>query len=274
MDASLQDYIEELYDSGRPMSWGTLALCAVLFYRPDMKGRLGLAARALKGWRRLSPALSKPPMSRDVARVVAMKLARGGRASMGVAVLVAHHCYLRVSEYCGLWRSDVAMAGEPGTGLDAIMALRLRSTKTGKNQHVTVSDPLVAAVLTALIQREDARRSFRSHGRDYELFDFTTREFRIAFLRTLVTLDMGHLGFNTHSLRHGGATHDYLAGRSIESVLLRGRWASTKSARIYIQEGRARLIATKIPQRWLEWSKEMASAYGWVFLHLIREEST
>jgi hypothetical protein len=41
-----------------------------------------------------------------------------------------------------------------------------------------------------------------------------------------------------HSLRHGGATHDYLKGMPFDDVMVRGRWAVTKSAVHYIQQGR------------------------------------
>jgi hypothetical protein len=45
----------------------------------------------------------------------------------------------------------------------------------------------------------------------------------------------------------GGATHDHLCGLLLADVLLRGRWASTKSARHYIQSGRALLLALNAP---------------------------
>jgi hypothetical protein len=52
-----------------------------------------------------------------------------------------------------------------------------------------------------------------------------------------------------HSLRHGGATRDHMRGHPMEDILARGRWASTKSARHYVQAGRALLLATKTPVR-------------------------
>ena len=51
-----------------------------------------------------------------------------------------------------------------------------------------------------------------------------------------------------HSLRHGGATHDFLRGLSLEDILHIGRWASIKSARHYVQEGRALLLSTSVPR--------------------------
>lgn len=50
-----------------------------------------------------------------------------------------------------------------------------------------------------------------------------------------------------HSLRHGGATHDFIRGMTIEWIMFRGRWASSKSARHYIQSGRAVMLSTAVP---------------------------
>ena len=44
---------------------------------------------------------------------------------------------------------------------------------------------------------------------------------------------------NVYSLRRGGATWDFLHHQSMERTLLRGRWASTSTARIYLQDAAA-----------------------------------
>jgi hypothetical protein len=64
-----------------------------------------------------------------------------------------------------------------------------------------------------------------------------------------LVLGLDRLGFVMHSFRHGGATHDILAGDSVEDVMRHGRWASTKSARHYIQSGRARSLSNDVPAR-------------------------
>ena len=50
-----------------------------------------------------------------------------------------------------------------------------------------------------------------------------------------------------HSLRHGGATHDHITGVPLEEILRHGRWAAVKSARHYVQSGRALLLTTAVP---------------------------
>ena len=43
--------------------------------------------------------------------------------------------------------------------------------------------------------------------------------------------------YATHSLRRGGANEYYLAGQSLQSVQLFGRWASIESVKLYTSEG-------------------------------------
>ena len=64
-------------------------------------------------------------------------------------------------------------------------------------------------------------------------------------------------------LIHGGATRDYLR------VLWRGRWASTKSARHYIQSGRAVLSPLMCLSRWRALDKCLRA----IFLFFLRLRS-
>ena len=53
----------------------------------------------------------------------------------------------------------------------------------------------------------------------------------------------GAVPFASHSLRHGGATADYITQGSwfLWDIVFRGRWAALKSTRHYIQKGPALL---------------------------------
>ena len=82
-------------------------------------------------------------------------------------------------------------------------------------------------------------------GRDQFLFP-STSQFRRCFKQACSYLGLSP-AYVPHSLRHGGATHDHLRGLTVEDILRLGRWASTKSARHYIQSGRALLLTMEIP---------------------------
>ena len=83
----------------------------------------------------------------------------------------------------------------------------------------------------------------RGSGNSF-LFSFSLPELRRLF-REACTAVGCRTKFTLHSLRHGGATHLHLSGVPIEDVMYRGRWASNKSCRRYIQAGRALLLQMK-----------------------------
>ena len=71
------------------------------------------------------------------------------------------------------------------------------------------------------------------------LFPFSAATFRRRFKTACTDLRLSNL-YVPHSLRHGGATrYRHVLRWTIENVMERGRWVSTKSARRYVQSGNA-----------------------------------
>jgi hypothetical protein len=71
-----------------------------------------------------------------------------------------------------------------------------------------------------------------------------------------MALGVGDTPYVPHSLRHGGATADFLRTQDIARVQFRGRWklqetARTylQTARTYLQTARALLAAQRVPAR-------------------------
>ena len=54
-------------------------------------------------------------------------------------------------------------------------------------------------------------------------------------------------GFRPYSLRRGGATHWFQHHGSFDKLLVQGRWAAAKTAKIYVNEGLALLAEISIP---------------------------
>ena len=55
-------------------------------------------------------------------------------------------------------------------------------------------------------------------------------------------------GFRWYSLRRGGATRAFRFHGQMERVLVRGRWESSKTARIYLTDGVAALAEVSLSQ--------------------------
>ena len=62
-----------------------------------------------------------------------------------------------------------------------------------------------------------------------------------------MALGVGNTPYVPHSLRHGGATADFLLTQDIPRVQFRGRWKQQATARTYLQTARALLAAQQVP---------------------------
>ena len=244
LDRALVDYFHHLYllHDGRNRSLAEACKAGVEMYLPAVKKRLHGAQLALRGWRRLRPPVSHPPLTWDLAVLIACDIARTGRARHAIGVLLAFDSYLRLGELTNLRREDVADSGDIRLGVPTHkVALRLAKTKTGTNQWAEVFSPVVQKLLRLVLQGTPAGQ---------RLFPFSPSSFRYHFKAACQRRGLSR-DFVPHSLRHGGATRDFLAGVPLEEVLRRGRWASTKSARHYIQSGRAILLTLQTPDKTL-----------------------
>jgi integrase len=242
LDELLTEYFHDLYEQNDGSGKGLAAhtYYGLVKYLPRVSDHLPTALLSLKGWLKLRPAVSYPPLTWDLTVLVACQMVRSSAIRCAIGTLLAFDCFLRVGELVNLRRSDVAFTGDLRLGAEYQgTALRLRSTKTGPNQWVHVHDPNVAALLAVLVQSA-------SGGDQARLINVSADQYRRVFKQACASLGLSS-SYVPHSLRHGGATRWHLLGHTIEDILLRGRWASTKSARRYVQAGRAMLLATHIP---------------------------
>ena len=244
LDRRLAEFIQYSYDRGSPFAYASHSLHAIIYFRPSLKhGGLPLSRQCLKGWDRVKQSKSHPPITWELTVVIACTLAQSGYHAPAVSLLVGFDCYLRVSELTGLRLCDIVMPSDPRMGQAHIdMAVCLPKTKTGPNQSVSVQNPDVAQILYAWIHHLPS-----THKLTDRIFSFSPAWLGRLMHNTCVALGVGHIPYVPHSLRHGGATSDFLRTRSVEHVHFRGRWKSIESVRTYIQTARALLAAQSIP---------------------------
>ena len=239
-DAAMSNYIHVLYRLGESIGNARNALYGLLNVHPELKKRMPRSRAALAGWEKSKMSKSYPPLSRTVTNAVAFFMSLHGYGSMAVATLLAFHCYLRASELCNLQVADVLFPGDARIPLVKAQAgLLIRKAKTGKFQWVAVEHPDFVEMLRVLVQKARKRRRQR-------LFTFSTTKWRNV-LQNVCRLLQLKPRYVLHSLRHGGAVCDYLGGRPLKDIKLRGRWVSDKSLKTYLQAGRALLMDMSLP---------------------------
>jgi integrase len=267
LDRLLAVYIQHSFDTASPFTYAAHALHAVVYHRPDVKSQLYISRQCLKGWERVKTTASHPPLTWELTVAIACWLARAGFHAPAVAMLVAFDCYLRVGELTRIRLRDVVMPSDARMG-DAHtgMAVCLARTKTGLNQSVALHRPAVAAVLCGWIQ---SIQSLSGPDANPVIFPFSADRLRHLMRTACVHLGVGHTAYVPHSLRHGGATADFLLSGSIERVQFRGRWKSMESVRTYVQTARALLAAQAVPATLNALGKQLSAELVPVMAHFL-----
>ena len=219
---------------------------------PRAKDRLTLSSRALRGWaRHKNPRKHRrPPLLRPAVFALSEWLWQEGMIPEGVAILCAFGAYLRISEVVHLKMRHVLLQNTMGE--DASMrGFRIKRAKTGDEQFAPIHDPQIARVLRRYVKFREKTAGVGATANEV-LFPVTAKRLRQALEQALEALDIKIPGLVFHSLRHGAATQDTLDGLPLEEVMARGRWASSKSAKIYIKQTKALAMKTVLPRRVVE----------------------
>ena len=150
-------------------------------------------------------------------------------------LLIGFDCFLRTGEMLSLTHRDLTF-GKDHTGV-----VRLSHTKTGQRhgsfEASTINDPVCGRLYRAY------RKSLPSDMHPgHFLFLPKPYQFYKMFDEGLRWLGLQDFGFRPYSVRRGGATAYFRVTRSMEATLDRGRWSSTRVARIYVNDGLAREV--------------------------------
>lgn len=261
VDQLLSIYFHYLYSSHGSQSSARNALYGLKFIQPHLRDHLLLSERALKGWQRLHPSKQHTPLTLEATILLAFIFSRQGHLQYALAVLLSFDCYLRVSELTSLRIRDIIVGASIGN-VHSGVSLVLRQSKRGQNQSVAVRMAPLCSILAFILQRRGARP-------DDKLFSFSSFQFRDMLHTAISVLGLGSLSVTPHSLRHGGATLDFLRGFPLDDILTRGRWSSVGSARHYIQEGPALLSLNLLdPSMRRDASKIASNILLFIFPHL------
>ena len=237
---------------------------------PDpLSGKLRLAQRmrALKKMR--GPKAGKLPVTRAMMLAICEHLAwaeDGEALTEWAALLTAWHFMMRSSEYCaklGQGRFDLdyvvrmcdvvflrrgVVITEDLQNADEVQITfgKQKASAGGEVRSHTASkvarDMCVVRVLAALVSQRGDQFSQKP------LFSWPKGSGRfgegVTYSRVMELVRVGAelCGrdtklYATHSLRRGGANEYYLAGQSLQSVQLFGRWVSIESVKLYTSEG-------------------------------------
>ena len=203
-------------------------------FMPAVRGKTPGSSRLMKGWTKTELPERAPPLPTLFATAVAGAALRRQDLRLCVLILIAFHALLRTGEFCRVQASHFVRPGKAGP-----ICLTLSNTKSGIRrgdlaESVVLTDPVLIQYLHVLLSR-----IFPGE----HLWPKDSQSFRTQFRELCADAGLPPLPWRPYSLRRGGATAHFLQFGSLDKTAVRGRWQSTRTAKLYVDEGVAALAS-------------------------------
>lgn len=229
LDPAISDWVRDMWKKGEPLLLIGDGLSALHFFQPWTKRKLPHSWKLFGVWRKLEVPARAPPLTLRLVRSLCAYCVAHQQWELGVLLALGFHCLLRTGELLALMPGDLLLGSH--TGLVA-----LRNTKTGKRDNaqevLSINDEVVLELLHQFLA---LRKSSPAFG--VPIWSGTPSLFRRHFAALCKLAGLDQHQFRPYSLRRGGATHTFQQTQSMEFTLQRGRWQSSRVARVYISDG-------------------------------------
>ena len=235
LDEAMGEFINMLYQEGEAVSHAGWLLSGFKRFIPSLRRELVTAQQFYNNWVRDHVPYRAVPMPWSVLKALAAAAFDGGHPDLAFLLLLGFAFYLRTMEMIQLHTTDVHVDQPADT-----VILTLSHTKTSRNfnQTVALQHPMLAKLVAHFLLLLPPGPIWR----------FSPRGFRQCFAAIIDHCHGTGCGFTVYSLRRGGATHAYVCSRSLDFVVVQGRWKDTRTARIYLDDARASLLKMSLPE--------------------------
>ena len=248
MDGILTDFLEYLWSNGEGRAKASDTLAALQDSQPQLKGSLPASWRLLRAWNANELPSRAPPLPLDILEAMIGYSLFKGSPLFALSLLLGFHGLLRTGEILSITKGQVTVSSQART---AIISLGL--TKSGKRQGAAES--VTVHLYDAIRRLADWINSPHTSSQLCQ----SSAQWRTQFSHTLNQLGFSSLDFRPYSLRRGGATFYFRQHGSFDRLLIHGRWQTSKTARIYINEGLA--ILAELSPKWTPFARNLRSQY-------------
>ncbi|CAK0857017.1 unnamed protein product [Prorocentrum cordatum] len=254
LDCSLAEWMLGQYLEGVDHWRGVQMLAALQWSDPrlgrDGGARLPGARQSLRGWKVLTPPLTRLPLPEEVVAALACELVSMGLWEVAACVVLSMVFYMRPGEW-GRVRVKHAIAPR-ASGSQALrqwaLVLHPRDGEEARPSKTAEFDESLVLDLTCDLWLGGVLRSLTAaKPPDAALFSFSVEEFAEIFRRAVRRLGLEPAPMPC-LLRHAGASRDFVNGlRPLSEVKRRGRWKTDASVRRYEKGGRLSEQFAKLP---------------------------
>ena len=230
LDSVVTAWVLYMYQEGEPAGTTGDGLSGLQHFLPSVRRFLNGSWRVFKAWRAHELPAQAPPFPQLVCDALVGLSLNLGLLGLAAAIAVGFHCCLRSGEIFALLCEHVVCDSSAG-------AVILPKTKKGIRDCVSIDCPRVAALcLRRLLQLQPG-----------ESFMGLTPQKARSILKDLIhVLGLARFEFRWYSIRRGGATSQFRAHGQMEKILVRGRWESSRTARLYLTDGVAAMTSVQL----------------------------
>ena len=221
LDDLIARWIESCWEEGEQLALAANTISGLQHFIRPLRGHLHASWKLIGAWRKKELPAQAPPIPLFVVSALCGAVLEAGLEGLCAGFLLCFHCFLRTAELFDLRCCDIVLGSSGG-------AVHLPSTKKGIRDAVEISDSLT----TLWVRRR------LDNCQPGDLFIGCSAPQARHWLKFLLR-EFGLLDFNYrfYSFRRGGATHFFRRSGSMEATLIKGRWESSRTARIYLAEG-------------------------------------
>ena len=233
IDEKVSQWIEKQWRLGGALFEINAALCGLQHYLPSTRKRPNHSWRLFRVWRRVETPVRAPPLPEKVAYSITHFAVEEGNLGFAAMIMFGFEGLLRTGEFLSLRPMDVLCRQNQ-------VLIHLSQTKTtgrkAASEVVHINHPWACEVIETAKEVAESRS-----GKFAPIWSTSQQHFRAVFRRYLQIFRLHHLSFRPYSLRRGGATELFIRTQSFDSAIQKGRWQSTKAARVYIQDALSKL---------------------------------
>lgn len=226
-DQQVGDFLCHMWETGRTKSEASYMVAALQFFKPMLKHRLNYSWRLLKAWNKLELPTRAFPLGPSMVAAFAHVLRQWKEQAASWLILVGFSLFLRTGELLKLQRKDIMLAMAPSKSV-----VFLRDSK-GINKNDQQIEKLVVYEATADLALRKLCEGLS--GPDY-LWPHSPQRFRDLWHSVVKYFELEKFHVIPYSMRRSGATAAHQNGVSLDHLLVRGRWKSISTARIYLDE--------------------------------------
>ena len=223
LDCQASYYIMAAWEEGEPRSVVADTLSGLL-HKLEQKRILTVAWSWLTVWERHEMPNRAPPLLPEQALSMAGLYLFFNLPEMALATILGFHCMMRTAEILAVRKCHVSW----GRGKASITVLGKTAARTGHVETVVVEDPMVLLLLMAVCQMKAPMEL---------LFSGSSHRFRMLWSWGIDAIGFSSEVYKPYAIRRGGATDDWAKFMDAAKLLMRGRWGSINTAKIYAVEG-------------------------------------